>query len=245
MPRHGSQRGLTVRLKAFTMVELLLAASVSALAATAGATLVFAIVNASQETRDIRDTVSTGHYALNRIGEAVREARAIGQVLPATVTLWVQDTNDDDQIALNEVAVIRYDSTAKQILYQYTNAASASSTAVTYANFTSYSALGPQISTAGLESVVWADGVETFSLAGYPSLTNTRMADVRFTIGTGADQAAFHVAASPKASADYLFLAGTRIEPSGTLTRVKRKYYSIWDGFAAYPTSITQTYKTP
>lgn len=230
---------------AFTLVELLLAASVSALAATAGATLVFAMANASQETRDIRDTVSAGHYALNRLGETIRESRGIGQVQPATITLWAQDANGDDHMTLNEVAVIRYDVGSKQILYQYTDAAGVSSTTVTFANFTNYTALAAQISASGFQSVVWAEGVETFSLAGYPTLTNTRMVDVRFTIGTGANQVAFQVAAGPKASADYLFLTDTRVAPSGTQTRVRRKYYSIWDGFAAYPTTLNQTYLTP
>ncbi|HVP11671.1 MAG TPA: hypothetical protein VMV94_10845, partial [Phycisphaerae bacterium] len=226
--------------------ELLAAAAVSALAATGGATLVFAIANASQETRDIRDTVSAGHYALNQIGETVRESRAIGQVQSAGVTLWVRDANADDHMTLNEVAVIRYDSSAKQILYQYTNAASAASTAVTYTNFTSYTTLQAQISASSLQSVVWASDVQSVSLSGYPSLTNTRTVDVRFAIGTGADQVAFQVAASPKAPGDYLFLADTRIAPSGTQSRVRRKYYSIWDGFAAYPTvTINQVYTSP
>jgi hypothetical protein len=245
MPRRASrQRGISGR-GAFTMVELLLASTISALTATAGAGLVFAIANAAQNSRDIRATVSAGHYGLNRVGETVREARAIGQVLPGSMTLWVQDNNANDQMTLNEIAVIRYDAGAKQVLYQYTTAASASSTAVTYANFTNYTAMSAQISGAGLQSTVWCSGVETCSLTAYPSLTDTRVVELHFTIGTGADEVAFQVAASPKASGDYLFLADTRANPTAGSNRARRQYYSIWDGFQAYPTTINVNYITP
>lgn len=227
----------------FTLVEMLLAASVSALTATAGATLVFAIANASQETRDRRETITAGHYLVNRIGQTIREARDVGQVTATTVTLWAEDTNTNDQMDLAEVATIRYDSAAKKVIYDYVASADAGTTVVTYSTFTDYGSISAQMATSDKQFVVWGEGVEAFAALGYPNLTDTRVVEVSFKIGTGQDETAFRASASPKGSADYLYLAGTRGPLVGG--RVIRRYYSIWDGFAAHPDGLTIDYRTP
>lgn len=231
------------RRAAFTLVELLMAGTVTAMTAAAAAALLFAIANASQETRDRRLTVSAGHYLVGRIGESIREARAVGQVTATTITLWTTDTNANDQMDLAEVATIRYDSAAKQVIYDSVVSPTAPTTLVTYSTFTNFGALSGQMVAPYKQSVIWGNDIQSFALIGYPNLTDSRVVDVSFTICAGADQMAFRVSASPKASGDYLYLAGAR---GATISgRVSRKYYSIWDGFAAHPAGITMSYKTP
>jgi prepilin-type N-terminal cleavage/methylation domain-containing protein len=227
----------------FTLVEMMLAATVSALTATAAATMVFAIANASQETRDRRGTIAAGHYLVNRIGETIREARSVGQVTSTTISLWVEDTNANDQMDLSETATIRYDSTNKQVICDRVVSASADTTLVTYSTFTTYSTLSTQMNTPDRKSVVWGEGIESFAASGYPSLTNTRVVDVNFKIGIGQDETGFNVSASPKGSGDYLYLVATR--GNMVLGRVTRKYYSLWDGYASHPDSLSISYKTP
>ncbi len=174
----------------------------------------------------------------------VEMRRAVGQVTSTTITLWVEDLNANDQMDLAEVAMIQYDGTDKRVRYDYVNSADVATTLVTYSTFTSFGTLAAEMdSSSGRQSVVWGDGVESFAALGYPNLTDTRVVEVSFTIGTGQDEAAFRFSASPKAPADYLYLSATR---GGLVVgRVPRKYYSIWDGYGAHPDGITIQYKTP
>jgi len=242
-PPTSRQHRSLLRARGFTLVEMMLAATVSALTATAAATMVFAIANASQETRDRRETIAAGHYLVNRIGETVREARDVGQVTSTTISLWVEDANANDQMDLAEIGTIRYDAAAKRIIFDRVVSAAAGTTLVTYSTFTNYGTLSTQMNTPDRQSVVWGEGIETFAVVGYPNLTDTRVVDISFKIGTGQDETSFRLSASPKGSGDYLFLAATRASMVGG--RVVRAYYSIWDGYSQHPDNFSTNYKTP
>src|SRR5205823_5445674 len=88
--------------RGFTMVELLMAGTMTALTAAAGAAFISAMSNASMTTRDVRAVNSAGHFALSQIGKIIREGRAVGQVTSTTVNLWLSDTNGDDLVNLYE-----------------------------------------------------------------------------------------------------------------------------------------------
>jgi len=219
--------GITNRRAAFTFVELLLAAMITALVATAGTTLVFAITNAATETRDIRATKTAGHYALSRIAQKIRSARGIGEVTTTTVTLWVEDLNADDVLNLNELAVIRYDGAAKQITYEHTRE-STDTTEVDENDFTVIATVDALMDVPEKQTVVWCKGVETLTFEGHPANTDTQIVEVQFTIGSGGHEVAFQTAASPKASADYLF-SGEANDPADGSTRKTRASTPAWE----------------
>lgn len=219
---------------AFTLLELLLAASVTALIAAAGATVISGVSNAAVQTRDIRVTQTAGHYTTSRFARLVREARVIGQVTANSVTLWLEDTNKDDKVNLYELGLIRYDSVNKQVVFDYLQAAGATpTTVVSKANLTSSGAVTSILTSGDHKTAVWADGVENFSFKGYPTLTETRIVQVAFDIGTGDEAMRFQSSASPRAPADYLLESTTNLPSLPGSTRSRRKVISIWDGIKA------------
>lgn len=218
------------------MTELLIASAVTALVTGAAATLTSAVSNAATQTRDIRGTRSAGQYALNRIGRTIREARGIGQVTATAVTLWQNDANGDDVLNLYEAAVIRYDSANRQIIYEYMESAGATpGTLLSTANFKNVGSVQTSMNTADRKSVVWAEDVESFTLTGYPNYTDTRIVEATFTLGVDDDALDFRVAASPRASADYLLAndSSVRDDPPPGSARKVRKKVSKWNGLTA------------
>ena len=219
------------RKRAFTLVELLLAATTAALVTGAAAALTSAVANAATQTRDIRKTKTAGYFALSRIGQVLREARGIGQVTPTAISLWVNDDNNDDTLNLYESAVIRYDSTNKRIIYEYLEPPGANPTTIlSLSDFKIATNVLSLYSSPDRKSVVWAEGVESLAFAGQPDFTDTRIVEAKFTIGTGTDAASFTTCASPRASADYLFVAGGSNSPQPGSTRLGRKVVSKFTG---------------
>ncbi len=217
--------------RAFTLLELLLAASITAMVAMAGTSLVFAIANASESNRNNCDVKNTGHYAAKRIGRAVREARCVGEVSATSLTLWTEDKNGDDLMSLDEMALIYYDGVEKEIVYVRVDPSVDDATPVAEADFEDFDTIATAFGGADVQSVVWAEEIESLNFIGFPNNTETRVVDVRLAINNGEEEIAFRTSASPKAPADYLFMPEARIDPTDGSSRVRRKHFSRWEGF--------------
>ncbi|MCZ6698323.1 MAG: type II secretion system protein [Planctomycetota bacterium] len=230
----GLENKLSVRgsrRRGFTLIELMLAGMITALVAAAGASLIFATTGASRELGGIRNTKTAGNYALSQIASRIRQARAIGDLRSNQLSLWVEDANGDDVANLNEIATIRYRSGEKTITYLVLDPARASgSFVVPEWVLTSAPSSQQMISMGGPQPTVWADDVETFSFSGYPQETDTRIVEVRFTIGQGAGAISFQTTASPRAPADYLFVPEAKATPPPGSSRAQRSLVSPWDG---------------
>lgn len=220
-----------LRRRGFTFIELMLASMITALVATAGASLIFATTSASRELGGIRNTKTAGHYALSRIATSIREARAIGDVTSEEMSLWIKDTNGDDVANLNEMATIRYLSNGKVIAYTVPDPANPlGSSAVPAGILTRAPDTVQMIWLAGPQTDIWAQDVEKFSLSGYPQMTDMRLVEVHFEIGQGADAVSFQTTASPRAPADYLFVPEANGAPPPGSSRAQRSMVSPWDG---------------
>lgn len=215
-----------------TLIELLLAAAMTAIISAAAATLLSGASNASSQSKNVRTVTTAGHYTESRIGSVIRQARAIGQVTSTRVSLWLADTNADDKMQLSETAVIYFDSGAKaiSILQTDTSATSAPTTLVSGSTFQDVTQMTTQIVGVAYKATQWAEDVQACVFEGYPSLTDTRVVSAAFTIATGSDATEFAVTASPKASGDYLFQSGTRTAPTGSETRYTRAKVSPYTG---------------
>jgi hypothetical protein len=225
------------RRRAFTLVELLTSAAITALVAAASTALIFAIGNASTQTRGLRQTKTAGHYALMRIAGTIRSARAIGEVTPTSITLWTSDANGDDVLNLKELGGIWYDGTTKRITYT-SLPSSADASAINVNSFINSNTVGTLLTSPGNKTVVWAEGVESLTFTGYPSNTNTRIVDTTFTIGTGVDAVSFQISASPRASADYLYKPSAQAAPLPGSTRIRRVTISPFNGLDAAPMPV-------
>ncbi|MFQ5429366.1 MAG: PilW family protein [Phycisphaerae bacterium] len=234
---HAPRGRLSSSRRAFTLIELVLAALVTALVATAGTALLYATTQAATQTRDLRKERAAGRYALHRINRVIRTARVIGRVKPDSVTLWVEDVNDDDAVSLYEVGIIAYDSTGQQITYHYMEppaTAMVPDVGVSYSTLKDDSILEPLMTGTQSRVVVWADNVDSFSFTGHPNLTETRIVETQFSITTDGDPLVFHESASPRASADYLFDTGVQYPADAFSNRVRRRHASEWDGFGTF-----------
>lgn len=218
--------------RGMTLVELLLAAMMTAVISAAAATLLSGASNASAQSRNARSVTAAGHYAESRIGAVIRQARGIGQVTATRVSLWMNDANDDDTVQLSESAVIYYDSSAKAIAIDQTDstATAAATTAVSRTTFQDVTLMTSAIRGVTFKSTQWAEDVQACAFDGFPNLTDTRVVNATFMIGTGSDATEFAVTASPKAPGDYLFQTSTRAAPSGSETRFTRTRVSPYTG---------------
>lgn len=221
-----------LRRPGFTLTEMLIAAAVTALVATAATTMTVAVSNASSQTKDFRQIRTAGNFALANVSRTVCESRGIGEVTSNSIGLWLRDANNDDQVNLYECGIIRYDTTAKQLRFEYMQSATEPppSTTVNNTTFKNTASLDAAMGTTDRKIVIWADDVTQCTFTGYPNYTETRIAEIAFTIQTGGGSLDFRGAMSPKASADYLFSPTSSEAPPPTSTRKVRKKISKWTG---------------
>ncbi|HWL93197.1 MAG TPA: hypothetical protein VNT79_06655, partial [Phycisphaerae bacterium] len=167
---------------AFTLIELLIAASATALTATTGAAMIFAVSSASTQTRDNRTDRAAGHYAADRIGRVVRQARAIGHVTATSVALWVSDENENDQVDLYETGRVYFDPDSDAITYEYfvTTGKTTPASAVATSTLTTEASLKTAMECDEKQSVVLAKDVASTAFSGYPSKTQARIVSVEF-----------------------------------------------------------------
>lgn len=218
---------------AFTLVELLMAATCTSIVAASATSLVFAIASASRTTKEIRAAKSTGNYAISRINQTIRESKSVGTVTPTALSLWVKDLKDDDKISLYETGIIKYDAATDQILYLHMdNPGVTPVVPITLAEFQDVATLATKMSGANLVTDVWASDVAGLTFTSYPSNTDTRLVDTQIVIDITSESLVFKGAASPKASGEFLFVdaaIGTVSVKSG---RLRRLIPAQWEGLA-------------
>jgi len=225
IPRHARRAGMT-------LIELLIAALVTAIVAITAATLLNATSNASTQSRNAREVSSAGNYVIERFNEYVREARAFGQITSTGMSFWIGDTNNNDTIELSETAVIYYDATNLAIVFRTFSPTSTADATVPTATFTNWSTLDLALRAAGDQAVQWATDVRACVFSGYPAGTDARLANLQFTLSTGSDATNFLTSASPRAAGDYLFVNAAHQDPSGSQTRVLRVKVSPYGGIS-------------
>lgn len=231
------RRKMKTQRRAMTLVELLLASAVTGMTAAAGATMVYAVANAASDTRDYRTDRAQGRRALYRIGSLIRSARAIGEVTATSVTLWEQDTNKNDVIDLFETSIIRYDATYQVIIYEHLVPTTSvmPSGALATSTLINTTALGSAIQRDEKETLVLSQDVASCSFTGYPSNTDTRVVQTKFTIPREDQTLSFSTAAAPRPVADYLLISSTLLPKAAATAdtssgQMRRKVISPWDG---------------
>jgi type II secretory pathway pseudopilin PulG len=134
------------RQRGFTLVELCLGLLATAMIGSALAAFTVTIGKGWQASGGAQSTSLSSAAATLRIQEIVRNARLTGKCDPgaldgsasAAVLLWLEDTNGDGVIQVNECAMIEYDSTSRCIIKR-TVPSSGSTASMNYATFSSSS----------------------------------------------------------------------------------------------------------
>jgi prepilin-type N-terminal cleavage/methylation domain-containing protein len=108
-----SKKGLSTRNErratgdGFTLVELLLALTVSSIVLAAVATLAFALSTATSSSDDTARKQAQLRYATLRISELLRNCKLICGTPDGDIAIWRADDNSDNQINVNEMARIQ------------------------------------------------------------------------------------------------------------------------------------------
>jgi len=100
---------------AFTLVELLLALSVSGIVLAAVATLAFALSTASSSADDTSRKQAELRYATLRVTELIRECKLVCGTPNSDIAIWRADDNGDKKININELVFIQKGSTSNYL----------------------------------------------------------------------------------------------------------------------------------
>ena len=86
---------------------------------------------------------------------------------------------------------------------------------------------------AATRTVVWAEAVESLTLAANRANTEARIIEARFVIGTESNATNFQTVACPRAPGDYLLTNNAYAEPLPGSTRLTRAKISSWGGLSS------------
>lgn len=100
----------TQRAAGMTLVELLLAMSVTAMITLAAGGMLTAVTYGAGERTDLRGLVVRQELISHRLAAAIRASRQVLDSDRDQLVLWVSDTNNDQVAQLSEVRWIEYDS---------------------------------------------------------------------------------------------------------------------------------------
>ncbi|HPF39453.1 MAG TPA: hypothetical protein P5081_12480 [Phycisphaerae bacterium] len=220
--------------RAFTFVELLIAASITAMTLAAGATMISAVSNAAVETSDTRNAKKTGQMTADRLAGMIRQARAVGVVTSTTIILWNADLNDDEIVNLHETCLIEFDGLTNQLYLWQTQPTYDGDVgpALTEKQFSMEALWTAAAATYSVRQTIFAENILRFSMSGFPEYTETRIVNFKFAVETDSITLLFRESASPRASADYLFNDNTHDDGASADEPSQRVEYSRWTGWA-------------
>lgn len=97
--------------RAYTMIEVLIAAGITAVAATAAASLIRTAQDVSATADGRANAVAAIRNSLLRLDMTVKQARLLGYYDTSQVLIWTGDTNNNSQINMLELLLVRHNST--------------------------------------------------------------------------------------------------------------------------------------
>jgi type II secretory pathway pseudopilin PulG len=99
-------RNARPRVRAYTLVETLVALMVLSLVALGVAAILQAAAYGTSSQREVRRTAVRGELAHGRIDDAIRGARAVLAAGSGYIVLWTGDANTDTHVNLSELELI-------------------------------------------------------------------------------------------------------------------------------------------
>lgn len=113
--RRGNAHARAACSRAMTLVELLLAMSMTSIVALTAGGMLTAVSYGSSERTDIRGLVVRQELISHRIAAAIRASRGVLESDNNQLVLWVSDANNDQKAQLSEVRWIELDPDTKLI----------------------------------------------------------------------------------------------------------------------------------
>lgn len=104
-----SNRGLSAHKKAFTLVELLVALSITSIVLAAVATFAYAMMVADVTSDDASRKQAQLRYSTFRITELIRYSNLICRSSTTDIAVWTADSDSDGEIGIAELVYIETD----------------------------------------------------------------------------------------------------------------------------------------
>lgn len=192
------------RSSAFTLVELVLAAGITALIGVAIASLFFAVSYGTASRNDMRALVPRQRTITARLDASIRSSKMVLALGSNYVVLWMADTNSNSAPNLSEIRRIEFDSASSSVIsYKVTWPSGWSQTMIDAAD-TQYALTDDFGSvTAALKgnsyfpSEIWSRSVSSWSLsANKSSVQSATMLSYQITTVSGQSTNALVGAAS-------------------------------------------------
>ena len=114
--KHGSVGSARSRC-GLTLVELILALTITAMATVAIAGILKATANTWEANQQDDQTLVSARIAIKRLRTIVSNAKLFGNRMANSLVLWAGDANGNFQIEYSECAMIRYDPATDQLQF--------------------------------------------------------------------------------------------------------------------------------
>lgn len=101
--------------KGFTLLEMTMAVTITAITGLSVAGATFALSRAHQETEGFYQSLHTARSAMMRIQRTVQRAKLITACSGPMLVLWFNDTDGNGRINADEVLVLVFDTAASEI----------------------------------------------------------------------------------------------------------------------------------
>jgi type II secretory pathway pseudopilin PulG len=106
---------MTQSCRAFTLVEILLATAILAVIGLAVAGMAIALTDGYIASEGYADAIQCGRNSIRFIESVAHKAKVVTAASSNSVVFWAQDTNGDGQINLDELTMITYDSSSREL----------------------------------------------------------------------------------------------------------------------------------
>lgn len=179
------------RRTAFTMVEFMMAATITAIIGLSVAGVSMALSSAYANSQDYYESVQTARSSVLRMQQTIRCAKLVTTWGNGGLAVWAQDADLDGQIDTSEVTVWQYDSTKKELQegrVEYSTDAlrQAMDAHESLASLTTLSGAVAVVNRSAYKQ--WrplASNVQSFSVVGDLNNPKARLVTLQMTIGTG------------------------------------------------------------
>lgn len=174
----------------FTLLEMTIAITITAITGLSVAGATIALSRAHADTEGFYQSLQTARSAMMRIQRTVQGSKLITACTGTVLVLWVDDTNGNGVINANEIVIIAFDSTAREVRVSrkvFPEAvADALNVEVPLDPLTDVGTAIPLVlPSAYAQTVVLAtDASDFFSAASPPPPMSARV-DLRLSVGTG------------------------------------------------------------
>ena len=181
---------------AFTVVELIMAVTITAIIGLAAAGVSSVLSSAYAHGENHYGNVATARNAMRQIQDFARKAQLVTAVNNArtSVAYWMGDSNEDENLNLLEFRVLRYEAEIRQIIeYRVTFPEEWSQATIDAHNQTIQLGAASSIShmetkvvgSLYCEARVVAGDVSSFAVTLLPEAPSTKLVQIKFTAGSG------------------------------------------------------------